>query len=77
MRRAYTALRALGVSPNTLYERLHLHPISMLFVPEDELRRWLSAVRVDAIDHDQSGPILSGTVYATQRRTSASTRPAR
>ncbi len=66
-RRAYTALRTLGVSPQTLYERLKLHPISMLFVPEAELRGWLNAVCVDAIDHSQNGPILSGTVYATGR----------
>ena len=56
---------ALGQSWRQHYERLHLHPISMLFVPEAELRGWLSGVRVDAIDHLQSGPILSGTVYAT------------
>lgn len=66
-RRAYTALRALGVSPATLYERLKLHPISMLFVPEAQLRGWLGAVDVAAVDHLQSGPILSGTVYATGR----------
>ncbi len=65
VRRAYNGLHSLGVSPRTLYQRLHLHPISMLFVPEDDLRGWLSAVRVDAIDRAQSGPILSGTVYAT------------
>ena len=55
-RRAYTALRALGVSPHTLYERLKLHPISMLFVPEAELRSWLGAVRVAAIDHAAERP---------------------
>ena len=66
-RRAYTALRALGVSPQTLYERFKLHPISMLYVPEPRLRSWLGSVRIDAIDQTQNGPILSGTVYATKR----------
>ena len=66
-RRGYTALRALGVPPRTLYERFKLHPISMLFVPEEQLRGWLGAVQVDAIDHAQVGPILSGAVYATAR----------
>jgi SAM-dependent methyltransferase len=66
VRRAYATLRSLGVSPRTLYERLHLHPIRMQFVPEEELRRWLSDVRVDAIDRRRVGPVLSGTVYATR-----------
>lgn len=67
VRRLYTTLRAVGVAPKTLYDRLHLHPISMLFVPEDELRGWLSGVRIDAIDRASDGPVLSGTIYATAR----------
>ena len=40
-RRAYEALRRLGLSADTLYRRLHLHPVSMLAVPEHRLRNWI------------------------------------
>jgi ubiquinone/menaquinone biosynthesis C-methylase UbiE len=63
-RRAYKAMRALGFSPNTLYQRFKLHPISMLSVPESELRRWLSDVDVVAVDHVRTGAAVSGTVFA-------------
>jgi 2-polyprenyl-3-methyl-5-hydroxy-6-metoxy-1,4-benzoquinol methylase len=35
--RLYSLLRAAGVSERVLYDRLHLHPIRMCFVPEREV----------------------------------------
>jgi SAM-dependent methyltransferase len=40
-RRLYLLLRSLGIPSRVLYERLRLHPISMLFVPESEVVRWV------------------------------------
>ena len=66
-RRAYTALRRLGVPSELLYRRLHLHPISMQAVGEEQLRGWIAAAggRVVAVDTKQ-GTVLSGDVYATR-----------
>jgi SAM-dependent methyltransferase len=66
-RRSYEALRALGVSPDTLYRRLHLHPVSMLSVPEARLRGWIEGAggRVLAVD-TKRGQVLSANVYATR-----------
>jgi SAM-dependent methyltransferase len=37
-RRLWTALRAAGVTPRFAYERLRLHPIGLIAVPEDDVR---------------------------------------
>jgi SAM-dependent methyltransferase len=41
VRRLYLAGRALRLPPAFLYNRLHLHPIRMQWVPERELREWV------------------------------------
>jgi SAM-dependent methyltransferase len=66
-RRAYELLRRLGVSADTLYRRLRLHPVSMLAVPEAQLREWIEQAggRVLAVD-TKRGQILSANVFATR-----------
>lgn len=66
-RRAYEALRRLGVSADTLYRRLHLHPVSMLAVPEQRLRSWIEAAggQVLAVDVKR-GRVVSGNAFATR-----------
>jgi SAM-dependent methyltransferase len=66
-RRAYEALRRLGVSADTLYGRLRLHPVSMLAVPEAQLRSWIAAAggRVLTVDIKR-GQVVSGDVFATR-----------
>lgn len=66
-RRAYEALRRLGVSADTLYRRLRLHPVSMLAVPEARVREWIEQAggRVLAVDVKR-GQIVSANVFATR-----------
>jgi SAM-dependent methyltransferase len=66
-RRAYEALRRVGVSADTLYTRLRLHPVSMLAVSEPRLREWIEVAggRVLAVD-TKRGQVVSGDVYATR-----------
>lgn len=51
-RRAYLALRRLGVPSRLLYKRLRLHPIRMLWVAEEDVRSWVEAAgaRLVAVD---------------------------
>jgi SAM-dependent methyltransferase len=67
VRRAYEALRRLGVPADVLYNRLRLHPVSMLAVPEAEVRAWIAAAggRVLAVDAKR-GAVLSANVFATR-----------
>jgi SAM-dependent methyltransferase len=66
-RRLYEALRRAGVPADVLYRRLGLHPISMLFVPEPELRGWIETAggRVLALD-SKRGQVVSANVYITR-----------
>jgi SAM-dependent methyltransferase len=63
-RRAYLLLRRLRVPTRVLYERLKLHPISMLFVPEADVVRWVREAggTVEHVERQTSG---SGHVSAT------------
>jgi SAM-dependent methyltransferase len=66
-RRAYKVLRRLGVPAQTLYTRLKLHPISMLFVPREQVEQWVAAAGGRVVDVDGSvSPqgIESATFYA-------------
>ena len=65
-RRLYVLLRGLGIAPRTLYERFGLHPIRMLFVPEESLRAWVTAAGAEVVEIERSEyeSVLSGTVYA-------------
>ena len=67
VRRAYEALRRIGVPADVLYNRLRLHPVSMLAVPEADLRAWIAAAggRVLAVD-TKRGAVLSANVFATR-----------
>jgi SAM-dependent methyltransferase len=68
-RRAYAALRRMGLGAETLYRRLHLHPVSMLAVPEHRLRSWIEEAggRVLAVDVKR-GRVVSGDAFATRAR---------
>jgi ubiquinone/menaquinone biosynthesis C-methylase UbiE len=48
--RLYNALRALGVTPKFLYDRLRLHPITMTFVPERDVRRVVTEAGGSVLD---------------------------
>jgi SAM-dependent methyltransferase len=66
-RRAYVILRALRIPARVLYERLHLHPIRMLFVPRSEVEDWVRRAggRILAVDASASPQgVVSGTFYA-------------
>jgi SAM-dependent methyltransferase len=67
VRRAYHFLRRLGLPADFLYRRLRLHPVSMLAVPEHNLRAWIESAggRVLAIDAKQ-GQVRSANVYITR-----------
>jgi SAM-dependent methyltransferase len=67
VRRAYELLRRLGISADTLYTKLKLHPVSMLAVPEAQIRAWAEQAggRVLAVDSKQ-GAVLSANVYITR-----------
>jgi ubiquinone/menaquinone biosynthesis C-methylase UbiE len=69
VRRAYELLRRFGISADTLYTRLKLHPVSMLSVPEEQIRAWVEQAggRVLAVDSKQ-GAVLSANVYITRDR---------
>ena len=66
-RRAYELLRRAGVPADVLYNRLKLHPVSMLSVPEPELRAWIEAAggRVLALD-TKRGQVESADVFITR-----------
>jgi SAM-dependent methyltransferase len=67
VRRAYHFLRRLRLPAGFLYRRLRLHPVSMLAVPEHQLRVWIESAggRVLAIDAKQ-GQVRSANVYITR-----------
>ena len=63
-RRLYLLLRTLKVPTRVLYERLKLHPISMLFVPQDEVVRWVTEAG-GHVEHVVREPSGAGHVSAT------------
>lgn len=69
-RRAYHALRALGFKPETLYRNLRLNPISMLAVPEAEVRKLIEPGRGRVLrvlcDHNGGPHIQSRTYFVTR-----------
>ncbi|MGI8606992.1 MAG: class I SAM-dependent methyltransferase [Gaiellaceae bacterium] len=64
-RRAYGVLRALGLHPDFLHQRLRLHPIRMVGVPEEEVRGAVAAGggRVARADPDELAPGVPGYRY--------------
>lgn len=69
-RRAYRALRAIGLKAETLYRTLHLNPISMLAIPEREVRELIEAARgrVLRVMCDQNGgPHIQSRTYFVTR----------
>ena len=69
-RRLYHALHAIGFDAQLLYNKLHLNPITMLAVPEKQVRRILtrSGAKVLHVRHDRNGgpDIESRTYFATR-----------
>ncbi len=67
-RRAYDALRGLGVSRDVLYKRLRLQPMRMNWVPRAEVERCLATAGlriVEADERDREG-VQSLTLYAAR-----------
>lgn len=67
-RRIYEALRALGVSRETLYRRLGLHPMRMTWAPRSQVDRCLEGAGlriVEARERDREG-VRSVTLYAAR-----------
>ena len=71
-RRLYGLLRSLGAPQRALYERLGLHPIRLLDLPEHEVRKVVAAsggVLVDLHPDTNAGPgIESRTYYVAKTR---------
>lgn len=69
-RRLYVTLQKLGFSPRFLYERLHLNPIRMNFIPEDEVIAFLETLGVTVLEvlADAYGGrfVQSRTYYVTK-----------
>jgi hypothetical protein len=65
-RRPFRALRALGVSPEFLHRRLRLHPIQMIGIPADDVRRTIEAAggAILHVDRDLS----DGPMYFAAKR---------
>jgi SAM-dependent methyltransferase len=78
-RRAYAALRALGMSASTLYERLHVNPIRMTSFPRDAVEALLdsSGLRLAATVERRSGGLVSWTYQAVRPATARSRRRGR
>jgi SAM-dependent methyltransferase len=66
--RLYGVLRRLGVPTDVLYQRLHLQPIRMRFLPAGEVRALLEGegLRVLDVETVPVSGILSSTYYATR-----------
>jgi ubiquinone/menaquinone biosynthesis C-methylase UbiE len=72
-RRLYLGLRRLGVSAAFLYERLHLLPIAMSYIPEADIRRVVEGAggRLAAVETQSATGLLnaglkSSTYYVTR-----------
>jgi ubiquinone/menaquinone biosynthesis C-methylase UbiE len=71
-RRLYLGLRRLGLSAPFLYRRLHLLPIAMSFIPEDDVIRLLESRGARVLDvktHGASGVLNSGLRSSTYHMT--------
>jgi SAM-dependent methyltransferase len=67
VRRAYEALRRVGVPADVLYRRLHLHPVTMLAVPEPQLDRWIREAGGRVLTMDtKRGAVVSANIFATR-----------
>jgi SAM-dependent methyltransferase len=69
IRRLYVAGRALRLPASLLYNRLHLHPIRMQWVPEPEIREWLTRARGRLLDIERATSptgIRHATFYAAR-----------
>jgi SAM-dependent methyltransferase len=66
--RLYHVLRRAGLDPRYLYERLHLHPVTMTFVPERDVRAEVTSAGGGVLDV-QSRAIAStiSSVYFVTR----------
>jgi SAM-dependent methyltransferase len=64
VRRLYLAGRSLGIPAPVLYNRLHLHPIRMQWVPEQQVRAWVEEAggRMRHVERVRSG---TGVLHAT------------
>ena len=69
-RRAYDALRRLGVSRELLYRRLRLQPMRLTWVPRAEVARCLTAggLRILHVDERHQSGVRSHTLYAATSR---------
>lgn len=69
-RRAYAALRGLGLSRELLYRRLRLQPMRLTWVPRADVDRCLSAAGLQIVraEERRQGGVRSLTVYAAAPR---------
>ena len=69
-RRAYDALRRLGLSRELLYRRLRLQPMRLTWVPRADVDRCLTAasLRIVHADERKRGGVRSLTLYAAASR---------
>ncbi len=70
--RLYAWLRRLGISEHLLYHRLGLHPISMNFIPEEEVIALIEANGgrvVQSLKDQRAGPFISSRTYYVTRTT--------
>lgn len=70
-RRIYACLRMLGFGHDYVYQKLHLHPIRMNYVPEERVRQMIEFANANLVlmRHDPrepSEPIVSATYFVTK-----------
>jgi SAM-dependent methyltransferase len=69
--RAYSLLRTLGASPQFLYEKMHIHPMRMNFIPEGEVMDLIASqgarlLQVVEADKSVGGGMQARRYYLTR-----------
>jgi ubiquinone/menaquinone biosynthesis C-methylase UbiE len=70
-RRAYAALRTLGVSPDFLYRKLHLNPIRMIAASEEQISRFVTdndGQMLRTVVDQNGGPHIESRTYFVTRK---------
>jgi len=70
-RRIYACLRMVGFGHDYVYQRLHLHPIRMNYVPEGKVCRMIDLVSAKLVlmrpdPREPTEPIVSATYFVTK-----------
>ena len=72
-RRVYRALQTIGVSPEFLYQKLKLNPITMIAIPEEKMRQKIAemgSVLLKVAPDGHGGPHVESRTYFVSRNPS-------